>query len=213
VVTVDEETCEARDDPTDCTSKGAVVIAERLAMPALGERPAETNTNVPGPYFHQVSTFFDPVEMRDGAYVMPLDPGGVYVMTALPAAGEDGGPARYAIVDLRDTAEHTEDFVLEDGLLVTLDLDTFDRRSTVIPLDTGSEAGLTHPGRFEAGEADPMVDLGRVGECLTSSSESPRACRIRRLTPPGSNLTLSQVGITRFKARAPTRAEDTSCGG
>jgi hypothetical protein len=213
VVTVDNETCAARDDPTDCTSKGAVVVAERLAMPAVGGRPAETNANVPGPYFHQVSTYFDPVQNRDGAYTLPLDPGGVYILTALPAAGQDGGPAPYRIVDLRNKAEHTEDLVLEDGLLVTLLLDTFDRRSTVVPLDTGSEATLTHPGRFETGEIDPMVDLSRVGECLAPATEPSSACRIRQLTVPGSNLTLSQVGITRFKARAPVRPQDADCGG
>ena len=83
----------------------------------------------------------------------------------------------------------------------------------VVPLDIGSERVLVHPGRLEAGEADPSLNLSRVGECLSPANEPARGCRIRQLTVPNANLTLSQVGITRFKARAPGPGQSAGCGG
>ena len=199
VVDVGDGVCGERDDPTDCASRGAVVIAERLAM------PGETTATVPGPYLHQVTTYYDPGQARDGAFVLPLDPG-VYVMTALPAPGEDGGPADFQLLDLRGVEEEAGPlrFVLEEGILVTMNLASFDR-TFVVPLDTGSfiDNPLTHPeeGRF--------VDLNRVGECLIPASEGSQGCKIRQLVPAGSNVSASQVGLVRFTARRSGAAE---CG-
>lgn len=203
VVDVGESVCEGRDDPTDCASRGAVVIAERLAM------RDETPTSVPGPYLHQVSTFFDPASGRSGAFVLPLDPG-VWVMTALPAPGEDGGPSAFQILDLR--SEMVGDametgpirFILEEGILVTMDLASFDR-TFVVPLDTGSffTDPMMHP------DGSGFVDLNQVGECLTPASEGAQGCKIRQLVPNGSNVSASQVGLVRFTAR---RSGASECG-
>jgi hypothetical protein len=201
-VRVDDELC----DPTtaaetDCGSERAIVLAERLRM------ADEDAADVVGPFFHQVQTFYDPVAKRPGAYVLPLDPGGVYLVTALPAAGSEGGPARFEKVDLRDdVTDRKQDFVLSTGVLVTLDIGTFDTRAAAFtPLDRGSWAGaIPHPERPE-GE---FVDLNRIGECLTPPEEGPLACKIRRLIP-GASLTGSQVGQLRFTARAASEAAAT----
>lgn len=203
VVDIGDSVCDQRDDPTDCASRGAVVIAERLAM------PDETPTSVPGPYLHQVSTFFDPSSGRSGAFVLPLDPG-VWVMTALPAPGEDGGPAGFQILDLRSDAigDAMETgpirFVLEEGILVTMDLASFDR-TFVVPLDTGSffTDPMMHP------DGSGFVDLNQVGECLTPAAEGAQGCKIRQLVPNGSNVSASQVGLVRFTAR---RSGASECG-
>lgn len=203
VVDVGESVCDSRSDPSDCAARGAVVLAERIAMP--GESPE----SVPGPYLHQVTTFFDPQAGRDGAFVLPLDRGGVYVMTALPAPGEDGGPAAFQIVDLRDASTVPDRrFVLQEGILVTMDLSSFDRRTFVVPLDTGSfiDDALQHPG-FER-----TVDLNAVGECITPAAEGPQGCKIRQLIPPGSNISVSQVGLARFTARAAAGASECATG-
>jgi hypothetical protein len=182
----------------DCGSPGAQVLAERLRM------SGESIDNVPGPYFHQVSTFHDPTAeagAQDGAYVLPLD-AGVWVMTALPDSGTDGGPARLFIVDLREAEATTDrDFELDEGILVTVDVSSFDRRSQIIPLDTGSwrlptSAQLFHPDRM--GQADELLDLGAPGECL--STDETTGCRIRRLIG-GSSLPPTQLGQVRFTTR------------
>jgi hypothetical protein len=196
-VRVDEALC----DPTtaaetDCGSERAIVLAERLRM--ADEDPAD----VVGPFFHQVPTFYDPIAQRPGAYVLPLDPGGVYLITALPAAGSQGGPADLHPIDLReDFTDRTLDLRLPTGVLVTLDVETFDTRAaSFTPLDRGSWAGqIPHPGLGE------FVDLNRIGECLTPPDEGPLACKIRRLIP-GASLTASQVGQLRFTARAASEA-------
>ena len=195
VVDVGESVCDDRADSTDCASRGALVIAERLAM------PDETPTTVPGPYLHQVPTFFDLASGRSGAFVLPLDPG-VWIMTALPAPGEDGGPAGFQILDLRsetigDTMESGPiRFVLEEGILVTMDLASFDR-TFVVPIDTGSffDNPMMHP------DGSGFVDLNQAGECLTPASEGAQGCKIRQLVPSGSNVSASQVGLVRFTAR------------
>jgi len=182
----------------DCGSPGAQVLAERLRM------AGETVANTPGPYFHQVPTFYDPTAAdgeRDGSYVLPLDPG-VWIVTALPDSGTDGGPAHLSLLDLRTGATQREkNFELEPGILVTIDVSSFDRRSAIIPLDTGSWAletddQLTHPDRM--GQPDEVLDLGAPGECL--SADATIGCRIRRLVA-GSSLPPSQIGQVRFTTR------------
>lgn len=202
-VGVGEDVCARREDPEDdCASRGAIVLAERVADTALGE----TNANTPGPFFHQVSTFHDPTAAKDGAFVLPLDPG-LWVLTALPVAGEDGGPAAFVALDLRDgQPPEPVELVLHEGILVTLNLRSFDRRSTVVPLDLGSWAGLSLPSA-----PDVIFDLSDTTTCLTPASESAQGCKIRQLIPPGSSLTLSQVGLARFTARAPTNASAAIC--
>jgi len=201
-VRVDDELC----DPTtaaetDCGSERAIVLAERLRM--ADEDPAD----VVGPFFHQVQTFYDPIAQRPGAYVLPLDPGGVYLVTALPAAGSQGGPAPIEILDLREADEdRVLDLVLPTGVLVTLDIGTFDTRAAAFtPIDRGSWAGSI-PG--PDGPDDDFVDLNAIGTCLTPPAEGPLACKIRRLIP-GASLTGSQVGQLRFTARAASEAAAT----
>jgi hypothetical protein len=169
----------------------------------------EDPADVVGPFFHQVPTFFDPIANLPGAYVLPLDPGGVYLVTALPAAGSPGGPAKFETIDLReDFADLQLDFDLPEGVLVTLEVGSFDRAAEFTPIDRGSWIGdIDHPGR--PGE---KVDLNRIGECLTPPSEGPLACKIRRLIP-GASLTASQVGQLRFTARAAGQAAATCSDG
>jgi hypothetical protein len=192
-VTLPADVCDpAQEEDRDCGSDGAVVLAERLAM------PGETTTNTPGPYFHELPTGVHPITGKQGYYVAPLDPG-VYVMTALPA-GTRGGPAPLIVVDLQESPKGLDrNFELETGKFVQLEIRSFDRRSQVVPIDTGSWQSLPqllHP----AGEGEP-VDLNAVGECLAIPSDGrPQACRIRRLTP-GSSLPPTQVGQVRFSAR------------
>lgn len=184
----------SREDQTDgdCGSPGAQVLAERLRM------EGESVANTPGPYYHQVRTFHDPTASageRDGAFILPLDAGGVWVVTALPDSGTDGGPALFQILDLRDGTPEPLRLELEPGILVTVDVSSFDRRAQMIPLDTGSwvfDPDLLHPGR------GGLLDLGAPGECL--STEPALGCRIRRLVG-GSALPPSQLGQVRFTTR------------
>lgn len=201
VVDVDPAVCARRPTGEDCAAREAVVLAERLRL------PGETDGSVPGPYLHDVSTFYDPVAGRDGAFVLPLDPGGVYVVTALPLAGAEGGPAGYTLVDLRESSTlEPLRLVLEDGVVVTLRLEQFDQRATVIPLDRGSHLApgktLILPG------TDRPIDLDEIGACWTPALDGPRACKIRRLIPPGPDLARNQVGVVRFTAR---RSDDAQC--
>lgn len=205
VVDVDSAICGRREAGEDCAAREALVIAERLRM------PDEPEGGVPGPYLHTVSTFYDPQAQRDGAFVLPLDPGGVYVVTALPATGAEGGPAGFTVVNLRaDAPEPLEPLrlVLEDGVLVTLKLEQFDPRTTVAPIDRGSYLSegkrMLHPARLDT--VDPFIDLNRVGECWTVEGGGPEACKIRRLIPPGSDLSRSQVEVVRFTARRSDKA-------
>lgn len=195
-VDLDGDAC-AQAAPVDgeCGSQGALVRAERLRM------PGESSENVLGPYLYEVSTFIDPATGRPGSYVLPLDRG-VYLLTALPAAGSAGGPAAISVLDVRDGVDAERDLSLRAGVLVTLDLAGFDPRAQIVPLDRGSWRDLIHPGRAE--HPDParrVVDLNAIGECLQPSAEAPQACRIRRLVAANS-LAASQVGQVRFVARA-----------
>ncbi len=188
--------CDREDEADgDCGSPGAQVLAERLRV---GD---ETVDNTPGPYAHQVSTFHDPTELdgnRDGAYILPLD-AGVWVVTALPDSGTDGGPARLSILDLREAgAEVDLDFALEAGILVTVDVSSFDRRSQIIPLDTGSWLLETDRQLFHPDAPDTLLDLGAPGECLSTDGDT--GCRIRRLIG-GSSLPPTQIGQVRFTTR------------
>ena len=204
-VDVDATICARRDSGEDCAAREAIVVAERLRM------PDEPDGSIPGPYIHTVSTYHDPVAGRDGAFVLPLDPGGVYAVTALPAAGAEGGPARFAVLNLRSDAPSEPgplSLTLEEGVVVTLQLNQFDQRTSVVPVDRGSYLTdgmrLEHPGR--TGTADPFIDFNRLGECWTTEDEAPRACEIRRLIPPESSLSRSQVGVVRFTARQSGQA-------
>ncbi|MBX7083187.1 MAG: hypothetical protein K1X88_28530 [Nannocystaceae bacterium] len=192
-VVLDEATCaELAPADGDCGSEGAVVLAERLRM------PAETAQNVPGPYYHEVQTFYDPVASRRGGYVLPLDPG-VWVVTALPLPGSQGGPADIAVLDLRDGKDVQREFVLDSGVLVTLNVAGFDRSVQVLPLDRGSWRDLVHPGRVD--DPAPNLDLNAIGECLSPASDPPQACRIRRLVA-AAGVSASQIGQVRFAARS-----------
>ncbi len=204
-IRLDEATCEQIGaQATGCRAEAAVVLAERLRM------PGESVQTVPGPYFHEVDAFFDPVTQERGRYVLPLDPG-VYVVTALPASGAEGGPADVVAIDIRDGQDTDLDLVLRQGILVTLNLCSgdnpstcFDRRTQVIPLDRGTWGELEHPG-------DPgrKIDLNAIGECLTPVPEGEQACKIRRLIP-GTSLSAGQVGKLRFTARRSSTG--ASCG-
>lgn len=200
VVDVDEVICGRRPAGDDCAAREAVVLAERLRM------PDEPPGSVPGPYFHEVTTFHDPVAKRDGAFVLPLDPGGVYVLTALPPAGAEGGPSSFTLVNLRaDAPEPLQPvrLVLEDGVVVTLRLDQFDPRTTVAPLDRGS---YLVPGRtLQLTPESAPIDLNEIGVCWTAN-DAPPGCQIRRMIPPGSDLARSQVGVVRFTARRSDQA-------
>jgi hypothetical protein len=200
VVDVDDPVCARRPTGEDCAAREAVVLAERLRL------PEEADGSVPGPYLHDVTTYYDPVAGRDGAFVLPLDPGGVYVVTALPLAGAEGGPAGYTLIDLRGevTLEPLR-LVLEDGVVVTLRLDQFDQRTTVIPLDRGSHLA---PGKLlQLPGTDDPIDLDEIGACWTPANEGPQGCKIRRLIPPGYDLVRSQVGVVRFTARRSDAAQ------
>ena len=183
-VMLPDDLCPAAAEGGDCGSANAWVMAERLRWPENDER------RPPGPYFQQVQTFVDPVRQTKGHYVLPLDPG-VWIVTALPATASLGFPARYEILDLRDAPATTEqNFPLDQGSLVTLKLDDFDRRATVATIDSGSWRDiLQHEGRF--------IDLSNVRECW---GDEGQACRIRRLFPLGP-IPASQAGQIRFSAR------------
>jgi hypothetical protein len=191
MVRLQESLCDPETaEQTNCGSEGALVLAERVRMP--GEDPAITV----GPFFHEVSTFYDPVAARPGAYVLPLDPG-VYLVTALPASGSPGGPADITVVDLRESdGEENLDFLLRAGVLVSMTLEGSPRGALVTPLDIGGwrNEDFIRPG------GGPL-DLNLVGECLTPPEEGALACKIRRLIP-AANLPPNQNGIVRFTARA-----------
>lgn len=198
-VLLDAATCEeAAPIDGDCGSEGAIIRAERLRM------PTDTDADIVGPHFHEVTTYFDPSNARQGGYILPLDPG-VYLLTALPLSGSRGGPAKISVLEVRE--EDIElDLVLSGGQLVTLDLTDFDSRAQIIPVDRGSWRNEPHPGR--ADDPDPLrrfVDLNAIGECWQPADEPPQGCRIRRLIS-GASLSASQVGQVRFTARRDSDA-------
>lgn len=210
-VSLDADTCDEMEEADgDCGSEGASVLAERLRM------PGESASNTLGPYFHEVSTFHAPDDGngRDGAYVLPLDPG-VWVLTALPNSGTEGGPAPISVLDLRDIEDDVveRNFRLNTGILVTLDIGAFDRRAQVVPLDIGSWVfdGLVHPARADEQNGARLVDLGAPGECLNAGEVGTAlGCRIRRLIG-GTSLPPTQVGQVRFTARDLKGLEARDC--
>ena len=190
VVELDDSLCT---NAEDCGAEGAVVLAERLT----GQ--SETTENTPGPYFYEVSTFYDPVADRSGAFVLPVEDGGVYVVTALPGPGTPGGPARrFVLVDTERAPVGDIDLgtiELEPGILVTLDLQPFDRRSTVTPLDGGSWT-FDNSVAINPRTGQPIA-LSDPDECL---SETDSACQIRKLIA-GTSFPASQVRTVGFLVR------------
>jgi hypothetical protein len=197
-----EITC--ADDTENCDATGATIVAERLRMPEEG--------GPPGPFFyHQVAyaTSEDDDGVPRGArFALPVNPG-VYVVTALPAPGSGGGPARYSIIDLRNSAfpdeegnvkvlELEDPIELEGGAPVRLQLEDFDRSAKVQPIDTGSwfrQEGFTLPG------SEDGVDLNDPNACYHSDDPN-RGCEIRKLTRPDvEGLSQLQGGRVVFTTR------------
>jgi hypothetical protein len=178
---------------TDCSAENAVFAAERLRSDTDGN-------DLPGPFYFQARVD------ATGAFVLPIDPGR-YVVTAYPAIGQAGGPAPFAVLDLREgspmltevdgvlTAQLSAPLELDEGVLVRVQLRDFDLSTRVTPLDTGSWA-------FQANfPAD--VDLNAALTCHGSSS---RGCVIRRIRPTGTALPLLISG--RFEFTTRNRGED-----
>ncbi|MEZ4453524.1 MAG: hypothetical protein R3B09_28955 [Nannocystaceae bacterium] len=176
---------------TETCTAAASVLAERIRL------PEEEGQTIPGPYFYSLSTF------GDGQFVLPVNPG-VYLVTALPATGAQGGPADFQVVDLREDsalvkmsqgvpyADLGAPILLERGLLVTVELAGFGPNTTVIPLDIGSWSALAFEGM--------PLDLNATPTCYRASGDPP-ACQIRRLRPGSSTLLLSQEKFVKFITR------------
>ncbi|MBK9755194.1 MAG: hypothetical protein IPO88_17160 [Nannocystis sp.] len=181
----------------DCTDiltclPNAEIMAERLRI--ADDDPATTL----GPYFYTAQT----IPGSPGDFVLAVNPG-VYLITALPQSGSQGGPARIAVHDLRldspavdtkgpmPTAELTP-IELELGKLVTIELDNFDRSSVAVPLDMAGWKGQI------AGYPD--LDLNDPSTCYGGSG---RGCLIRRLRPGKSGLSPTQEQFVKYLTRAP----------
>lgn len=192
-VALSDDVCTPSSTPgeTEACTPSATVLAERIRL------PEEEGQTIVGPYFYSLSTF------GEGDFVLPVNPG-VYIVTALPAAGAQGGPADFQVLDLREDSPMVEvqggipvadlaaPILLERGLLVTVELAKFGPNTSVIPLDIGSWAGLTFNG------AD--LDLNATPTCYRASGDPP-ACQIRRLRPGSSTLLLSQEKFVKFITR------------
>ncbi|MCA9634517.1 MAG: hypothetical protein KC420_00595 [Myxococcales bacterium] len=191
-VVLEEGICKVdpEDESSDCTAS-AVVLAERIRL------PEEEGTTVLGPYFYSQATF------GEGDFVVPVNPG-VYLVTALPLVGSQGGPAKIQILDLREDsplvdvrsgipyADLDDPLVLEQGQLVTVELDGFSSNTTVIPLDMASWADLSFEGM--------AIDLGAQATCYRTAGDPP-ACQIRRLRPGSTTLRPSQEQFVKFITR------------
>lgn len=192
--------CDEGASDAGCEATQAVIIAERLRM--------DDEEGPLGPYrywqvAHATSEDQDG-EPRGAAFSMPVNPG-VYVVTALPASGAGGGPARFRVVDARNGSDEVDetkvanldDFVLEAGLATRLRLRDFDRGAQLIPLDTGSwnrQDDFTYPGSSE------IPDLNDPQTCYTSGESD--GCLIRSLIRPDVlGLSLLQSGRVEFTAR------------
>ena len=193
-VSLDPAICDPLGDTAgddDACSAKAVVMAERLRL------PEEDGQTVLGPYFYALPTF------GAGDFVLPVNPG-VYLLTALPAIGSQGGPAVIKVVDLREDgprvevrggvpyADLAEPLVLQRGELVTFELDGFSLNTQAIPLDLASWASLTFEGA--------PVDLNATPTCYRASGDPP-ACQIRRLRPGNTALRPSQEGFVKYVTR------------
>lgn len=172
----------------------AEVMAERLHLP--DEDPATTL----GPYFFTAPT----IPGSPGDFVLAVNPG-VYLLTALPQSGSQGGPARIAVYDLRlgsplvktqgpiPTAD-LDPIELEPGKLVTIELDNFDRSSVAVPLDLSSWKGQI-PGY-------PDLDLNAPDTCYGTTG---RGCQIRRMRTGKSGLSPTQEQFVKYLTRAPPK--------
>lgn len=181
-------------DAATCFSE-AEIMAERLRV--SGEDPSTTL----GPYFYTAQTI--PGSPRDGArdFVLAVNPG-VYLITALPQSGSQGGPAAIAVHDLRLTSPLVntkgrmptatlEPIELKSGKLVTIELDNFDSNSVAVPLDLAGWVGQI------AGYPD--LDLNSPDTCYGSAG---RGCLIRRLRPGKSGLSPTQEQFVKYLTRA-----------
>lgn len=173
----------------------AEIMAERLRLP--DEDPATTL----GPYFYTAQTIPGSPDDPTRDFVLAVNPG-VYLVTALPQSGSQGGPARIAVHDLRldsslvntkgpiPTAE-LETIELAAGKLLTIELDNFDRNSVAVPLDLAGWRGQI--------AGDPDLDLNSVDTCYGGNG---RGCLIRRLRPGKSGLSPSQEQFVKYLTRA-----------
>lgn len=179
-------------DVLRCDATNAVVAAERL-------RVEGDETDPPGPY--EFSARAD----TGGNFVLPVDPG-VYVLTAYPAVGKAGGPAPYAVLDLREDSSLVEivegvpkvdrsdqPFMLEEGLLVRAQLRDFDFATTVVPIDLGS---------WNYQEGDFGYDLNDPETCYSPAGSPQRGCGIRRLRPSDTPISLLLSKRFQFTARS-----------
>ncbi|GEM_PF-3267953 len=141
-----------------CEVANASVMAERLQMPG--------DQDVLAPNFFEATTG------DDGNFVLPLDPG-VYVVTALPPPGKQGGPAGFEILDLRETPSgpYPLDFALQAGLTVTINLEEFEPNASLLPIDWGTWN--------RSGLVDPLGDVRDLND--PSTCYGADGCRIRRL--------------------------------
>ncbi|MFO7561098.1 MAG: hypothetical protein R6X02_00535 [Enhygromyxa sp.] len=178
---------------SNCSATNAVFLAERLR--------SETDApDLPGPFF------FEARADANGDFVLPLDPG-VYVITAYPAIGQPGGPARFGVVDLREDSEMIEvidgvpnatlsdPLQLDDGILVRVALDGFELSTGVRPLDIGSWKAQSD---FPADQ----FDLNDPSTCYgTDTAGRRRGCTIRRLRPNDATIALLISKRVQFTAR------------
>ena len=177
----------------NCKFEGAEVRAERLRV--------DTDDNdLLGPFFHKAQVDFD------GQFILPVDPG-VYVVTALPAVGALGGPARFFVVDAREGSDEVEvvggvptvnlddRLQLDDGILVRVSFEEFDVSTGVTPLDVGS---WTAQNDFPAD-----LDLNDPSTCYAADANGRpvrAGCSIRALRTNDVPLSLISK-LVQFTAR------------
>lgn len=191
-VELEEGLCKNTEDLESECAVSAQIMAERLRL------PSEEDEIVLGPHYYTASTF------GDGDFVLPVNPG-VYLLTALPLVGSQGGPAAIQIVDLREDsplldvrggvpyADLSTPLILAAGQLVTVELDDFSSNTTVIPLDMASWSSLVFEGM--------ALDLSAPSTCYRYSTGDPPACQIRRLRPGSTTLRPSQEEFVKFITR------------
>jgi hypothetical protein len=173
----------------NCSAQSAVVAAQRL-------RTDIADADAIGPFE------FEARVDATGTFVMPVDPG-VYVVTAYPEVGQAGGPAPYQVVDLREDSELIDDvdgvpnatladpLELDEGVLVRVQLRDFAVSTRVTPYDIGS-------WKYQDDFPEDL-DLNDPSTCLSSSI--PRQCRIRRLRPANTPISLLLSGEFQFTTR------------
>jgi hypothetical protein len=177
----------------------AEVMAERLRV------PGEDTSTIVGPYFYSARTIPGSLVCEPGSshasFVLPVNPG-VYLVTALPQTGSQGGPAKITVLDLREGSELVDSsgpmpiadlpdpIVMEPGTLVTIELDNFDRSSAATPLDLAGWMPI---------DGYPELDLNRPDTCHGAID---RGCEIRRLRPKGG-LSPTQEQYVKYLTRRP----------